>query len=142
MGVTSEAVASRPVVVLFVDDYEDTRELAAEVLRPAGYTVVLAGDGVEAVRVAEATHPDVVVMDLVMPVMNGIDATRALRTSAQCGRIPVIAHTANVAALVGVDGLFAEVCLKPCPPKRLVKVIEDVLTRRGGRVQPPMIADG
>jgi CheY-like chemotaxis protein len=135
MGDRSEALASRPVVVLFVDDYEDTRELAAEALRPAGYKVLLAENGAEAVRVAEAAQPDVIVMDLVMPVMNGVDATRALKASVWSARIPVIAYTANVASLIGVDHMFAEVCLKPCPAKRLVKVIEDVLTRRDFRVK-------
>ena len=67
-------------LVLVVDDYEDTRTIYSEYLRFAGFRVIAANDGAEAVAMATELGPDVVVMDLAMPGVNGWTATRMLKS--------------------------------------------------------------
>jgi CheY-like chemotaxis protein len=85
--------------VLLVEDNEINREIATAMLRQAGMVVECAGDGREALRTLERERFDIVLMDCQMPVMDGYDATRALRSQPSWRDLPVIAMTAN--AMVG-----------------------------------------
>jgi CheY-like chemotaxis protein len=114
--------------VLFADDYADTRELIEMALTWQGYRVLLAENGREAVTIAEQQHPDVIVMDIFMPEMDGIAATRLLKAGT-CATIPVIAFTAKPAAIDGARHLFAAVCAKAGEPKELEAAIRAVLDR-------------
>lgn len=96
--------------VLLVEDYEDSRFMLGRLLEMSGYRVLEAADGREAVQVAERECPDVVLMDLQMPVLDGFTATSLIRRIESICRVPVIAVSAqstddfiSAAARVGCD---------------------------------------
>lgn len=130
---------SRPLVLL-VDDLEDQRELYRQYLEFAGYEVAVARDGFEGIDRALSADPDVVVMDLAMPGLDGFEATQRLRLLDRTRSIPVIALTAHStlprewAVRAGCDGYLA----KPCYPDDLGAAISVLLARpRRARVEPP-----
>jgi len=84
-----------PPLVLIVDDSEKNRKLAQEVLRAAGFRTVEAGRGDEAIAVAARRRPDLILLDLRLPDMDGTDVARELRDGAKTRRIPVVALTAS-----------------------------------------------
>jgi CheY-like chemotaxis protein len=127
---------SRKPVVLLVDDYPDAREMYAEYLEFSGFDIVQAGNGVEAIERAIDSQPDVILMDLSLPVMDGWEATRRLKADERTNTIPVLAVTghaltgvSNDAKKAGCDGFIT----KPCLPEDLVTEIRKVLgdTRSG-----------
>jgi two-component system, cell cycle response regulator DivK len=120
-------------VVLVVDDLSDQRELYAGYLRHEGFQVAEACNGFEAIGLAVDLLPDVVVMDLAMPGLDGFDCTRILKTVSLTRRIPVLALTAHGehlpeewAASAGCDGFLR----KPVLPSRLATEIEMLLIKR------------
>jgi CheY-like chemotaxis protein len=134
---------SRPRVLL-VDDYPDAREMYMEYLEFSGFDVVQAGNGMEAVQRAIDSAPDIILMDLSLPVMDGWEATRRLKADKRTASIPVVALTGH--ALAGIsEGAKQAGCdafvTKPCLPQDLVKEIRKVLesvtsikkTRRSGK---------
>ncbi len=82
--------------ILLVEDNEGIREMLARRLEGRGYEVLTASDGQEALDRASSDDPDVVLMDLSLPVLDGWDATRNLKAAEQTRHIPVIALTAHV----------------------------------------------
>lgn len=80
--------------VLIVEDYEDAREFMKFLLETYGYQVIEAADGIEAVDRAKQQHPDLVLMDISLPVVDGLTATRAIREFDKKANIPIIAVTA------------------------------------------------
>ena len=116
--------------VLLVDDYPDAREMYTEYLEFSGFDVVQAANGMEALeRAAEAT-PDIILMDLSLPVMDGWEATRRLKADARTASIPVVALTGH--ALAGIsEGAKRAGCdafvTKPCLPEDLVREIRRIL---------------
>jgi len=84
--------------VLIVDDTPENRAVLAELLRSVGFEVHEAADGVDAVARAQVLRPDIVLMDVMMPVMDGRDATRRIRDLAELRSLPIIAISASVAA--------------------------------------------
>ena len=124
------SIAPVPSRVLVVDDDQDIREIYAESLALNGFDVLHAGDGAEALAVAFAELPTVVVMDLDMPVMDGLTATSALKRDARTTLVPVVVVTGSArpeelqrARIAGCDALLA----KPCPPDVVITVIEHIL---------------
>jgi CheY-like chemotaxis protein len=122
-------VPRSPPCVLLVDDDDDSRELCAEYLEGAGFEVVQAGNGVDAVGTAIGRHPDLVVMDLEMPEMDGLAAIQTLKDDTRTCAIPIIVLSATgdvdqaKASRVG-----CETCLvKPCVPDELEGVIRAVI---------------
>ena len=116
--------------VLLVDDYPDAREMYAEYLEFSGFDVIQAGNGMEAVQRAGDSAPDIILMDLSLPVMDGWEATRRLKADARTENIPVVALTGH--ALAGIsEGAMKAGCdtfvTKPCLPEDLVKEIRKVL---------------
>jgi two-component system response regulator MtrA len=118
--------------ILVVEDAEDIRELVAFKLRGAGYDVYTAGDGESGVATARSIHPDVVVLDWMMPRMNGLDATAAIRADAELAQVPIILLTAKGQEqdvqrgfTVGVDDYI----VKPFSPRELVSRVDAVLAR-------------
>jgi two-component system cell cycle response regulator DivK len=116
--------------VLLVDDYPDAREMYSEYLKFSGFDVVEATNGVEALQRAIDTSPDIILMDLSLPVMDGWEATRRLKEDARTASIPVVALTGH--ALAGMfEGAKRAGCdafvTKPCLPEDLVKEIRAVL---------------
>jgi CheY-like chemotaxis protein len=117
--------------VLIVDDFEDNRAMYAEFLRYSGFEVIEASDGAEAIERATAEAPDVVVMDLSLPVLDGWEATRRLKADARTQHIPVIALTGHAleghsqgAREAGCDWFLA----KPCLPETLLSTLNDLLS--------------
>jgi two-component system, cell cycle response regulator DivK len=82
-------------LVLVVDDNEKNRKLARDVLRAAGFRTVEAGRGDEAIALAAEHSPDVILLDLRLPDMDGTDVARGLRGGAETGRIPIVALSAS-----------------------------------------------
>ena len=122
-----------PPRVLVVDDAEDTRILYASYLSYAGLSVDEARDGEEALALIARCRPDVVVMDLAMPGMDGWESTRRLKSNPETKAISVIVVTSNAmpdqlakARAAGAD----EVLTKPCLPEALFASVRDVLRRR------------
>src|SRR3954451_18087112 len=118
--------------VLLVDDYPDAREMYSEYLQFSGFDVVEAANGMEALQRAVDEAPDIILMDLSLPVMDGWEATRRLKADARTAHIPVVALTGH--ALAGIsEGAKRAGCdafvTKPCLPEDLVKEIRKVLDR-------------
>ncbi len=85
----------RPLSILVVEDNEVNRQLLAEVLRMGGHKIAEAANGAESVDQATATRFDAILMDVSMPVMDGLEATRRIRTSGESMTVPIIGVTAN-----------------------------------------------
>jgi two-component system, cell cycle response regulator DivK len=83
------------VKILYVEDNEDNIYMLHRRLVRAGFTVVIAKDGAQGVAAAGAEHPDLILMDLGMPVVDGWEATRRIKAAPATKHIPVIALTAN-----------------------------------------------
>jgi CheY-like chemotaxis protein len=83
------------LTVLVVDDNEDLREMLRYMVERLGYHVVEAENGHEAVEIARHRCPDMILMDLCMPVMDGLAATRLLRTIDKACEVPIVAISAN-----------------------------------------------
>ena len=81
--------------ILIVEDNEMNRDMLSRRLERRGFTVVLALDGAEGVAMSKTEHPDIVLMDMSLPIMNGWEATRAIRADPTTSAIPVIALTAH-----------------------------------------------
>ena len=81
--------------ILIVEDYEDTRQFMKFLLEGYGYEVLEAADGSEAVEALKCNCPDLILMDISMPVMDGIAATKAIRNFKAGAEIPIIAVTAH-----------------------------------------------
>src|SRR5712691_10524249 len=87
----------RPCVLL-VDDYPDARSMYSEYLAYAGFEVLQASNGVEALEQAFGSHPDIILMDLSLPIMDGWEATRRLKADPRTAAIPVVALTSHALA--------------------------------------------
>jgi two-component system, cell cycle response regulator DivK len=83
-----------PKKILVVEDDPDNRRIVAKTLSVEGYDVIEATDGVQALTLARAEHPDLVLMDLALPNLDGWEATRRLKSDPETRRIPVVALTA------------------------------------------------
>lgn len=121
----------RRPLVLIVEDDEDLRRLYAEHLSMSGFEVIEAANGVEAIESTSSRQPDVVLMDLGLPVVDGWEATKRLKADARTSHIPVVALTAHDgsrelqrATYAGCDWFVP----KPCPPDALITEIRRVLT--------------
>lgn len=100
-GTTS---SQRSGIILVVDDIPANRNLLRETLEPRGYEVLMAPDGEIAIRVAERTRPDVILMDVIMPGMNGFEACRRLKDHEATRSIPIIFITARDETAAIVEG--------------------------------------
>jgi twitching motility two-component system response regulator PilH len=91
--VNGVAVSAAPATVLVVDDSPTETRILSNLLTKAGYRVETAANGEEGVAAARQIHPDVILMDVIMPVLNGFQATRILRGDAATAAIPIIMVT-------------------------------------------------
>lgn len=118
-------------LVLLAEDSHDTREMYLEYLQHVGFDTATAIDGREVLKMAFSLEPDAIVMDLRMPGVDGLAATRALRGDPRTRRIPVIACTGRafeeeqvLARNAGCD----RVLVKPCMPEDVVAALRAVLS--------------
>ena len=117
-------------LILVVDDYQDAREMYAEYLQFSGFRVAEARNGNEAVAQAFSLRPDLILMDLSLPGMDGWEATRVLKSDDRTKHIPVVALTGH--ALAGAsEGARKAGCdsfvTKPCLPDDLVVEVRRML---------------
>jgi len=117
-------------LILVVDDYQDAREMYAEYLQFSGFRVAEARNGNEAVEQAFALKPDLILMDLSLPGMDGWEATRRLKADERTSQIPIVALTGH--ALAGAsEGAKKAGCdsfvTKPCLPDDLVIEVRRML---------------
>lgn len=115
-----------PKNILIVDDNEDSREMLALILGMHGFDSVQARDGMEALDVARAHKPAVIVTDVFMPRLDGIDLTRRVLADPELSHIPVVAQTAYMTAIDTHRDLFAAVLEKPCQPSELLATLADL----------------
>jgi len=116
--------------ILVVEDQEDLREIARFALEAAGYEVVEAATGAEGVAKAAAEHPDLVLMDIQLPVLDGYESTRRIKALPELGRMTIIAVSSfamrgdeEKARAAGCDGYVT----KPYSPKQLVDLVRQFL---------------
>jgi two-component system cell cycle response regulator DivK len=123
----------QPIIsILLVDDFEDGLEMYQEYLTYRGYRVVPARNGEEAVVQARAHQPDVILLDIRMPGMNGTEAMRVLRADSTLQRTPIVALTAHALEAERKAALaagFDELIPKPCLPEELVLAVERILSK-------------
>jgi two-component system cell cycle response regulator DivK len=116
--------------ILVVEDQEDLRAILRDLLTASGYTVIEGVDGVEGVAKARSEHPDLVLMDIQLPVLDGYDATRQIRALPGLEAIPIIAVSSfamkgdeEKARASGCDGYVT----KPYSPVQLLRLIQKYL---------------
>lgn len=133
-------VADSPKTILLVEDNEDNRIIYATALRYAGYQVVEAVTGTEGVQRARSSHPDLVLMDISVPELDGWEATAVLKADPSTRDIPIIAVTAHAlpgdeerSLAAGCDGYLA----KPIPPATLLAEIDRRFSRTAPSYVPP-----
>jgi two-component system, cell cycle response regulator DivK len=121
-------------LVLIVDDNADTRELYALYLQSRGFSAVTAQDGEAGIEIAFRHQPDLIVMDLSMPRLDGVTATQRLKEDSRTGQIPVVILTGYPLAAIpqgalnaGADALLT----KPCLPEDLERHVRQLVERRG-----------
>jgi two-component system cell cycle response regulator DivK len=119
-----QIVASRAAAVLVVDDVEDVRDLIALVLRRAGFVVRTAVNGLEGLLAAYEMRPDVIVMDLTMPVLNGLEATRLIKATEATRESRVIAYTGNSPIPPPLERWFVAIVQKPSPPDVVLAAVQ------------------
>ena len=119
-----------PALILIVEDESNVRELLSEIVRHYGFRVLVATDGVQAISTAQNEHPALVILDILMPGMDGIDVCRTLKQGRSTSNSKVIMLTAlndeatrERALEAGADGYMA----KPFTGPDLLNMIEDVL---------------
>ena len=119
--------------ILIVEDNEMNRDMLSRRLQRKGYTVLMAVDGAEGVALAQSEEPDVILMDMSLPVLDGWDATRQLKAAPQTAAIPIIALTAHAmsgdrekAMAAGCDDYDT----KPIELPRLLGKIEGLLEKQ------------
>jgi CheY-like chemotaxis protein len=124
--------ARHPRRILVVDDTADTREMYALYFRSRGFTVETASDGRAAIEAAHRLHPDVIVMDVALPGLDGITATREIKRDPKTVDIPVLILTAYPIRAIKGGALDTGACfvMKPCAPEDLEVQVCSVLEGR------------
>ena len=132
--------ADRKPLVLLVEDLVDSRELYAQYLNYTGFSVVTAINGHEALRLAQLLRPDVILMDIRLPGMDGLEATADIKRTPELAHIPVVAITAD-SSLQMADRCRAAGCAafisKPALPDDVARQLKAVLTSAEGSGTPP-----
>jgi len=118
--------------IVIADDDADIRELVVFKLRHAGHDVVPVGDGSAAVEACQAQRPDLVILDVMMPGMSGLDAARAIRADESLAGLPIIMLTARAQESdieQGFDAGADDYIVKPFSPRELASRVSAVLAR-------------
>lgn len=116
--------------IMVVEDYDDTRLLLKQGLEGLGYTVLEASNGQEAVDISEREHPDLILMDLDLPILDGIAATQRIRQQSHMEGVPIVAVTAYPMSYSRVKA-FAKGCneymAKPIDMSELANLVNRYL---------------
>jgi two-component system, cell cycle response regulator DivK len=116
--------------ILVIEDTEDNRQIVRDLLTSVGYETIEAIDGAAGVAMAEAQRPDLILMDIQLPEIDGYEATRRIRAIPELARVPIIAVTSYALSgdeaktrAAGCDGYVA----KPFSPRQLLSKIREFL---------------
>ena len=116
--------------ILVVEDTEDNRRILRDLLTNAGFDVIEATDGERGVAAAKEDRPDLILMDIQLPVIDGYEATRRIKADPDSGKIPIIAVTSYALSgdeektrRAGCDGYIA----KPYSPRQILAMVRDFL---------------
>ena len=116
--------------ILVIEDTEDNRQIVRDLLVSVGYEIIEATNGAEGVAMAQAQHPDLILMDIQLPQMDGYEATRRIRAIPELAQVPIIAVTSYALSgdeaktrAAGCDGYVA----KPFSPRQLLAKIREFL---------------
>ena len=119
--------------ILVIEDQEDNRRILRDLLSTAGYDLIEAVNGEEGVELAQTERPDLILMDIQLPVIDGYEATRQIRSHAAVKLIPIVAVTSYAlsgdeakARAAGCDGYVA----KPFSPRQLLATVRQFLSGR------------
>ena len=116
--------------ILVIEDYSDTRELLAALFQRRGYNVIEAEDGVEGLLKAGWLYPDLIIMDLSLPEMDGVEAARRIHAQAKLSKIPIFVVSAYLTEAVKADVRAAgcmEIFSKPFDAETLVNKVAAAL---------------
>jgi CheY-like chemotaxis protein len=119
-----------PAKILIIEDHADSREMLQTLLSDQGYTVLVAEDGLAALKLLETERPDFIITDLQMPNLDGVSFVKRLREHSQWGHIPVLVLSAlgsgdlSEAMIAGADGAMR----KPLQFNSLTTLIKNLLT--------------
>jgi len=119
-----------PATILVIEDYTDTRELLAALFQRHGYNVIEAEDGVEGLLKAGWLYPDLIIMDLSLPEMDGVEAARRIHAQAKLSQIPIFVVSAYLTEAVKADVRAAgcvEIFSKPFDAGDLVNKVAEAL---------------
>ena len=126
--------------ILVVEDQEDLRGILRDLLTGTGYTVIEAADGEAGVAKAESERPDLVLMDIQMPVVDGYEATRRIKADPALKPIPIVA-VSSYAMKGDEEKARASGCdhyvTKPYSPMQLMKIIRGLIRSRNGAASTP-----
>jgi DNA-binding response OmpR family regulator len=118
--------------IVIADDDADIRELVVFKLRHSGHDVVSVGDGAAAIESCSQERPDLVILDVMMPGMSGLEAARAIRADTRLDGLPIIMLTARAQDSdieQGFDAGAADYIVKPFSPRDLAARVDAVLAR-------------
>lgn len=114
--------------IMIVEDYDDTRLMLKRVLEARGFHVLEAVNGQEAVEIAERERPDLILMDLDLPILDGISATQRIRKQPQMNEVPIVAVTAYPMSYTHVKA-FAKGCNEYLEKPIDFAQLDDLLSR-------------
>ena len=116
--------------ILVIEDTEDNRQIIRDLMTSAGYELIEAVDGIAGVATAEREHPDLILMDIQLPGIDGYEATRRIRAIPELAKVPIIAVTSYALSgdeaktrAAGCDGYVA----KPFRPRQLLAKVREFL---------------
>lgn len=118
--------------IMVVEDFEDNRFMMRRLLEMSGYRVVEAVNGQQAIDVAQQEQPDLILMDLSLPLLDGLTATRRIRELAEMRKVPIIAVSAHDTADFHADALAAgcnEYVTKPIDFEQLERLLERLIAK-------------
>ena len=131
MSSSATALSCSQPTILVIEDYSDTRELLSVLLRRRGYNVVEAEDGLEGLLKASASYPDLIIMDLALPEMDGVEAARRIHEMPKLSHTPILVISAFLTPEVRDDvaaaGCVASVS-KPFDADEFIRKVSDLLT--------------
>ncbi len=127
---TEEERAQRKPLILVVDDYDESREMCAELLEQSGFRVAEANDGAQSLKKVQELMPDVVLMDLTLPGIDGWEAMRRLKLDPRTRNIPIVVLSGHEPADLprpSADVHWDAFVTKPCTPEALVAAVSRAL---------------
>lgn len=140
-GATHESAQAVERRVLIVDDEPSIRDVLGEYLAAAGFQIALAADGPSALRLAERQPPDLVVLDIMLPGMDGLEVLARLRETSAVPIILLTARDAESDKLIGFEVGADDYVTKPFSPREVVKRVQAIMRRRDATTVPAMLLE-